>query len=141
MTSVYFDASVLVSLFVDDDLSIRAATYLGAYAPAPVLSDFAAAEFASAINRLVRMRILAADQAATAFAAFDVWRAGPAVSQQTLPADIRAAEVLLRRLDLPLTAPDVLHLAIAQRLELAVATFDERMADTARKLGVAVAPA
>ena len=44
--SVYVDASVLVALFTDDALAI---------------SDFAAAEFASAIARHVRMRAIRSD--------------------------------------------------------------------------------
>jgi uncharacterized protein len=56
-------------------------------------------------------------------------------------ADLRQAERFLRRLDLPLRAPDAIHIAITQRLDLELATFDERMADCAKRLGVKVAAA
>jgi uncharacterized protein len=45
----------------------------------------------------------------------------------------------LRRLDLNLRAPDALNIAVAQRLGIAIATFDQRMAVAARRLGVPTA--
>ena len=46
-TSVYFDASLLVSLFVIDGFADRARIFIQDRGPTPVVSDFAAAEFAS----------------------------------------------------------------------------------------------
>jgi predicted nucleic acid-binding protein len=37
-----------------------------------------------------------------------------------------------------LHAPDALHLAISRRLDVALVTFDRRMAAAARELGIAV---
>jgi predicted nucleic acid-binding protein len=45
----------------------------------------------------------------------------------------------LRQLDLPLRTLDALHIASAQRLRATLVAFDQRMADSARTLGVAVA--
>ena len=54
--------------------------------------------------------------------------------------DIAFAEAVLRRLDLNLRTPDAIYLAIAQRLGAELATFDIRMADCARQLGIPVVP-
>jgi uncharacterized protein len=52
------------------------------------------------------------------------------------PADLVMAARFLRRLDLNLRTPDALNIAVAQRLGIAIATFDQRMAVAARQLGV-----
>jgi len=45
---------------------------------------------------------------------------------------------LVRRLDSGLRAPDALNIAIAQRCEAYLLTFDGKMARSARSLGVTV---
>jgi predicted nucleic acid-binding protein len=45
---------------------------------------------------------------------------------------------VIRRLDLNLRAPDAINLAIALRLGAALATFDRRMTENARTLGLAI---
>jgi uncharacterized protein len=55
--------------------------------------------------------------------------------------DIAQADLFVRRLDLPLLAPDAIHIAIAQRLRATLVTFDRQMATAARTLGLAVAGA
>lgn len=135
----YLDASVLVSLFALDAFSERAESWLRDAAPALVVSDFAAAEVASAMARRVRSQDLTADEARAAFAAFDAWTARETTRVRTAAADIAAAEACLRRLDLTLRTPDALNIAIAQRLDAALATFDAKMSAAARALGVEVA--
>ena len=54
------------------------------------------------------------------------------------PADWATAERLLRRLDLPLLTPDMLHVAVATRLGTRLATFDQRMHRVAASLSVDV---
>jgi predicted nucleic acid-binding protein len=41
----------------------------------------------------------------------------------------------IRRLDLPLKAPDAIHIAIAQRVNAQLATFDQQMANAAGAVG------
>ena len=60
---------------------------------------------------------------------------------ETTSDDIARAETMLRRLDLNLRAPDAIHIVIAQRSEAMLVTFDLKMADSARFLGVTVATA
>jgi hypothetical protein len=119
--SVYFDASLIVSIVLPDALSARADAYIRRDSPTPVISDFAAAEFT-------------ADE-------LDVWRSAVATACGLSSEDVAAANSFLRRLDLTLRAPDALHLAIARRLHVPVATSDVRMADAARAVGLEIAPA
>jgi predicted nucleic acid-binding protein len=136
--SVYFDASLIVSLFIQDGFTARADRYLSSGLPLPCVSDFAAAEFASAVNRLVRMKQLDADAGRAAFSAFDAWLGTGVRRIDTQGADIQSAETFLRRLDLPLRAPDALNIALADRAGAALATFDVAMAASATALGVSV---
>lgn len=137
---IYLDASVLVPLFILDALNDRAETLLmRAGAVIVVVSDFAAAEFASALARRVRMGELATEEARTAFTNMDAWVARVAIRTDTRGADVAAAEGLLRRLDLPLRTPDALHIAIARRVDGSLATFDLKMAGAAQSLGLLLA--
>ena len=136
--SVYLDASVLVALFANDSLSDRADSYLRLHPDVLVVSDFAAAEFASALARRVRMGLLTADEARTAFSTFDAWTARECTPVQIIAADVAGAAAFLRRLDLSLRTPDAIHVAVAQRIDAELMTFDNQMAANARALGLAV---
>jgi predicted nucleic acid-binding protein len=134
--SVYLDASVLVALFTDDPHTARAQSSLRRHVPVVVVSDLTAAEFASAVARLVRTRDLQRAAASRCFSICDAWTAQVARRAQTTGADVSAAASLLRHLDLTLRTPDAIHIAIARRLSATLFTFDERMAKAARVLGL-----
>ncbi len=138
--TAYLDASVLVALFIQDALTARADAFLHAKTPLLMISDFAAAECASAIGRRVRTGQLTKDEAWTVFVSLDAWAARAMQRVETIPADVRAADGYLRRLDLTLRTPDALNIAIAQRIGATLATFDKRMAASARALGMDLAP-
>jgi uncharacterized protein len=138
---VYLDARVLVALLTADPLTARADAFLRAKAPVLVLSDFASAEFASAVARRVRTRDITKADARAVFATLDSWAIRTTERIETTTADVRGAEAFLRRLDLTLRTPDALNIAIAQRAGAALATFDEKMATAARALGAEVASA
>jgi predicted nucleic acid-binding protein len=124
---------------IPERFSERADTFIG-YQPGPlIVSDLAGVEFSSAIARRVRMRQFTADQARSALSLFDQWVAQSAMRAEITSADIALAGSFLRRLDLPLRTLDALHIAIVQRLDATLVTFDRRMADSARTLGIAVA--
>ena len=135
--SAYLDASAIVPMFLDDAFSERMDSFLE-HAPQLQLSDFAGAEFASAIGLKIRIGELTEAEARDAFADFDQWRMAATIRIETGQQDIRTAEAILRRLDLPLRTPDALHVAIVQRLGSHLVTFDERMAASARALGLTV---
>jgi hypothetical protein len=103
-----------------------------------LVSDFAAAEVASALSQLVRMGRLQASDGAACLTDFDVWRAAMTTAAEIHAADARLAGAYVRRFHLALRAPDALHIAIARRLDVALVTLDRRMAAAAVELGVAI---
>jgi hypothetical protein len=135
----YLDASFLVALLTAEPSSLRAIRFVRAYPGGLVVSDLAAAEFASAISRRVRMRQMPQAEGQLVLSAFDRWMVTGANGMEISSADIAVAAVFLRRLDLALRTPDAIHIATAQRLAATLITFDQRMATAARALGVAVA--
>ena len=136
---LYLDSSIVVALFVADALSARSERLLEKAPAILVISDFVMAEFASAVARRVRMKLVTPGEARSVFADFDSWAARVAARIETMPQDIDEAARILRRLDLNLRAPDAVNIAIAQRVGAQLATFDEGMAAAAKSLRVPVA--
>jgi predicted nucleic acid-binding protein len=136
---VYFDASVIVAVITNDLHSARAESFLRATSPVPVVSDFAAVEFTAVVARRVRNRDLTRREAQHAFANFDRWRQGIGENLDTIAADIRMTDAILRRLERNLRAPDALNIVLAQRAGAMLATFDIGMAKVAGLLGIPVA--
>jgi uncharacterized protein len=139
--NLYLDASVVVALLTKDVFTSRAETYIRANAPILIVSDFAAAEFASVIARRLRVREITEPIARVVFAALDAWVIRTTEHAETTTADIIAAAGALRRLDLPLRTADAVNIAIARRIGATLMTFDEKMAASAKALGVGVAAA
>ncbi len=135
---LYLDLSVVIALLIEDSLTARAEACIDAGNHVLVVSDFAGAEFASAVARRVRMRELTEAEARSAFSAFDNFVFQATESVDTISNDVRRAEAALRRLDLTLRAPDALNIVIAQRVDAVLLTFDTKMAASARALGLAV---
>ena len=135
----YLDASFVVALLTAEPSSLSAIRFVRAHPSGLVVSDLAAAEFASAISRRVRMRQMPQTEGQLVLSAFDRWMVTGANGTEISSADIAVAAVFLRRLDLALRTPDAIHIAAAQRLAATLITFDQRTATAARTLGVAVA--
>ena len=136
--TVYLDNSVVVPLLLPDALAGRAEAFLLSAPVGLIVSDFVSAEFASVVGIRIRTGKLTLTNARAALVNFDLWCGQRTLAAETTTTDVRAAESMLRRLDLTLRAPDAINLAIAQRLSAAVATFDEKMAASADKLGISV---
>jgi predicted nucleic acid-binding protein len=136
--SVYFDVSVLVAMFALDPLNDRAERAIDDSA---TVSEFAVAEFSSVIATRVRSHDLRPGDARNAYANFDNWCGFHAQRVEVTNDDIVGATALVRRLDLPLRAPDALHLAIARRMGTRLLTFDKAMASAARALGISIVTA
>lgn len=134
--NAYLDASLVVALLTNDIFTDRAEAFLSAHAPVLVLSDYAAAEFASVIARRVRAQELTHDEARAAFVAFDLWAPRATTRVETSAVDIAMASAFIRRLDLNLRTPDAINIAITQRTAATLATFDTRMAANAVALGI-----
>ena len=136
--SLYLDASVLLPTLVAEQASAAVDEFLRSGADDITVSDFAAAEVASALSRLVRTDRLAAIAATARLADFDAWRAGATDIADMNAHDCRLANTYVRRFDLRLRAPDALHAAICRRLGLILVTLDRRLANAARELGLRV---
>jgi hypothetical protein len=135
----YLDASVLVSMFSIDANSPRAQGLLASIDPDLSLSDWGVTEFSSALAVGMRVgRLTAADRDA-AEASLGSWLGANGLPEPVQPDDIRMGRSLIRATPLPLRASDALHLAVAQRLGDAVATFDVQMARAAIDLGIPTA--
>ena len=135
--SAYLDTSVLLPAFMEEKASAVVEAYiLGAAADDLLVSDFAAAEVASALSRLVRMRLLAAADASTRLSDFEAWRAAATLPVDLQASDARSAYTYVRHFDLGLRAPDALHLAIARRVDATLVTLDRRLARAAGDLGI-----
>jgi predicted nucleic acid-binding protein len=137
--NAYLDASLVVALLTNDLFTGRAEAFLAAEAPSLILSDYAAAEFASVVARRVRMGELTKGEARDAFAALDLWAPRATARVETTAADIAAASMFIRRLDVNLRTPDAVNIAIVQRAAATLVTFDTRMAANAVLLGIPTA--
>lgn len=137
MTNVYFDASALFPLFIEDEFTASAKA-LAVRAETIYLSDWTTAECVSAMGRAVRIGLMTRERATALCAAMDSWAVGSAVRVDIEAPDIRYAETLLRSFEFNLRAPDALHIALARRLSLPLATFDRNMAFCAEALGLAL---
>jgi predicted nucleic acid-binding protein len=136
--SIYLDASFLVPMLVAENRSAAVNAYLVAAERELLVSEFAAAEVAAALSRLVRTHLLASDDAAARLADFEAWRAAASTPVDVQSADARLAHAYIRRFDLMLRAPDALHLAITARLDASIMTLDQRMERAAQQLGIEV---
>ena len=141
MVEFYLDASVLVSLIVEEPFSQVTTRFVNQHAGHLLTSEFAAAEAASGVSRLVRMDILSIEAATAALEDFDAWRFGATEQVDTVQGDVRFAHLLVRRFETKLRAPDALHVAIAKRLGATLVTRDSGMRTAAELVGVgAVGP-
>ena len=137
--SVYLDASVILPNLAREASSRRVEAYLATIASGLFIGEFAAAEVASALSRLVRTGEMSLVDANGALASFDAWCASDATLIEVEGADVRLANAFVRRFDVMLRVPDALHVAMSQRLDATLVTLDHRLAAAARGLGVNVA--
>lgn len=132
----YLDASVLLpSLVAEPTTAVVRRSLLGEGRQL-LVSEFADAEVASALSRLVRTRSLGEEQAIVALTDYDSWRATTTSTVELQTSDARMANLYVRRFETQLRAPDALHLAVVHRLGATLVTFDARLARAARTLGI-----
>jgi predicted nucleic acid-binding protein len=136
--SFYLDASAVLPTLVAEAGSDRVIRFLRETTAPLVVSDFAAAEVASALARLTRLALLARDAAHRHLADFDLWRAGFTQTIDVQTPDARLANLIVRRFELGLRAPDALHLAVCRRAGATLVTLDRRLAAAARMLDLPV---
>jgi predicted nucleic acid-binding protein len=134
--SVYLDASVILPTLIEEAGSAIVDRFMDDLDDDLIVSEFAAAEVASALSRLVRTGLLDNEDAGRRLSDFDAWRAAAARDLDLQAADVRLANVFVRRFDLMLRAPDALHAAACRREDHLLVTLDKRLAVAALELGV-----
>lgn len=136
--SAYLDASVVLPAIKEERASDSVDRFLTDWQGRIFISEFAAAEVASALSRLARTRHLNAAEGAEFLAEFDAFRVRMSSPCDFHAADVRLANAYVRRFDLMLKAPDALHAAICHRMDLTLVTLDRRLAEAAGRLGLSV---
>lgn len=134
--TAYLDASTILPTLIEEAGSAAVDRFIAENDEPLVISEFAAAEVASALSRLVRTGLLDPDDAAARLSDFDAWRAASADDLDLQASDVRLANVFVRRFDLMLRAPDALHAAACRREDFLLVTRDRRLAAAAEELGV-----
>ena len=136
--SFYLDASALLPTLVREGMSGAIDAFMAQLDRAPIVSEFAAGEVASALSRLVRMKQLDPADVRNRLADFDAWRTTDAIALDIEAADIRLAALLVRRIELGLRMPDAIHAAACRRLGHTLVTLDVRLAGPAASLDVEI---
>jgi len=134
--SVYLDASVVVSLFVDDMHTGRADRLIDEVGENAILSPLCMLEFLTTVMRSKRDGRTSSRQAKEPLE--DCWRHSATRAHNLGSTDFELAENLVRDEATKLAAADALHLACAINAKSALATFDLRLAEAARGRGVEV---
>jgi predicted nucleic acid-binding protein len=136
--SLYLDASAILPFLIVEPSSEAVLRFL-VEADAPLaVSEFAAAEVASALSRLTRVGAMDRDVAERHIVDFDTWRAAFTGDAAIEAADVRLANVFVRRFEFGLRAPDALHAAVCRRADHTLVTLDRSLASAAEALGVRV---
>ncbi|WP_304186451.1 type II toxin-antitoxin system VapC family toxin [Phenylobacterium aquaticum] len=136
--NAYLDASAIIPILIEEPASDAIDAFAADRAGSLVISDFTAAEVASALSIGARTGRLTQDTAMRYLADFDTWRAVMALEVDITSSDTRLANIFVRRFDLMLRAPDALHAAICQRTGHQLVTLDLRLASAAQALGLEV---
>jgi predicted nucleic acid-binding protein len=137
--SYYLDTSVIVPLFLDDSHTNDVRCWLRTLDQPIKTSLWTSVEFSSVSGVYLRRGIITPDAQSAVELAFDEWMARQPSFLAVLASDYPAARLLVKRLELSLRGPDALHIAIARRHGLGLATCDQRMAAAARALRMDVA--
>lgn len=134
----YVDTSVLVAALTAEAATAKVTAWLEARGAADSLytSDWVETEIASALSLKVRTGQLTASAREAAFAEWQLLRTAGLLSCEITAADVTAATSMLHRPEQNLRASDALHLAIARRHGLTVATLDQAMATAGLANGV-----
>lgn len=136
---IYFDTSVLAAYYTPEERSDEAQAIV-ASARIPVVSDVGIAELNVVLERKARQGFLAPEAVLRVFEMFDehlqdlfhrVFLDRKLIALTRSVASI--STVSLRTLD-------ALHLVVAVHLGLPLATFDRRLAEAARAVGIKVLP-
>ena len=93
--TAYLDASAILPILIEESASAAVDRFITEGSEAIVISEFAAAEVASALSRLVRTGVLDKPDAESRLADFDAWRAASTNDLDIQASDIRLANVFV----------------------------------------------
>ena len=134
---VYFDSSVLVAYYTVEERTDEAKSVVE-QAELPVISDLCIAELNVVIRRKQRQGFLSDTATAAVFELFDEHVRDIFVRVALDDGHLEATRQLPIHAEPPLRTLDALHLAVAVDVGGAIATFDDRLAEASRSLGVEV---
>ena len=138
LVAIYVDTCVLLSLFLNDTGFPAAERWFLNQGPAPLwISHWVLVEFAAVVALCVRRGALSEDRAGAIHAEFDCFRRERLRLLEPRGTDFLQARQWLQELgSLPLRGGDALHLAIASREALVLATADQALIRVAAALGL-----
>jgi uncharacterized protein len=134
----FVDTSIVIAFYLPEAYSQQVQA-LYATQPVPIISNLVEVEVVSVFSRLVRTQSLTleeAQQAAVLFSSHVEQGFYRRLSLHT--GHYRTARDYIARFDLPLKAPDALHLAAAALEQLSLVTADRQLARNAERLGITV---
>lgn len=135
---MFLDTSIVIAYYLPETYSQQAQTYYNQNFR-PVISNFVALETASVFSRLVRTNSITIEIARQVSETFLKHMDEGIYTLLNLQSEhFRYAHNTIVRFDLPLKAPDALHLAAAALEGLPLITADRQLARNARALGVQV---
>ena len=138
MRCLYLDTSLVVAAFVHEAGTATALTFLQEHARYPwLISSWVATDLASALSLQVRRSAITPQESEEAWQRFLVLREQRLHSLSLTAKDFEVAVRLCLTQVPPLRAGDALHLAVCQRLNLQLASFDLGLCKAAAQYQVA----
>lgn len=134
---IYFDSSVLVAYYTVEERTDDAKSIVEK-AELPVISDLCVAELNVVIRRKQRQGFMSEEAASAVFELFDQHVEDIYVRVGLDDGHLEATRQLSLQTETPLRTLDALHLAVATDVGGAIATFDDRLAQASRSVGVEV---
>ena len=131
MSRLYLDTSLLVAALLHEAGTAAAVGFLQAHSQQPLLiSAWVSTELASALAVLVRRGAITPQESQEAWQRYGMLRAHRLQDVPLTAEDFEAASRLCLA-QAPLRAGDALHLALCQRLNLQLASFDRGLCNAA----------
>ena len=129
---MYFDTSVIVSLYVEDTLTAKAEALYAGHAPAATVSAWVDLEVRSALSLLVRTTRLTLTGAQLAWQTYAEDRARGVYQSVSLSSEHFAAGTEALAFENALRAGDALHLGAAKIAGLPLVTSDKTLPKVAQ---------
>lgn len=134
---IYLDTSLLGAIFFREANAAELLGQLEVVRSEPlVISAWTLTEMASVAGIKLRSGVIDAAMRDQALACFQRFASSSLSTVEVEPADFRAAATFMGG-SVALRAGDALHLAVARRVEAAVASLDRRLNDAASAFGIA----